>query len=321
MRLDRREFLRISALAAAVTSLGGAPAAVEKRNDMPYRELGKTREPVSLLCLGGAHIGLKSLTDEESIAIQRAAIDAGVNFLDNAAIYNGGRSEELMGRALRDGYRDKVFLMTKTFTAERDADGARKQLEESLRRLQTDRIDLWQVHQIAEPHELQWVYERGIPDVLLKAREEGKVRYIGFTGHGRPEYHLEMIARGFDWDTVQMPVNAVDHHWTSFQRAVLPEAMKRNLGVIGMKSLGGSPGQFVNKAKILTARECLHYAMNMPVSTVVSGIDSMEKLRENVGTAKSFRPLSEEEVAAILAKAAPIAEGGEFEPYKRKTVA
>jgi predicted aldo/keto reductase-like oxidoreductase len=321
MDVGRREFLKISALAAAVSSLGGTPEIVEKRNGMPYRVLGKTNEHVSLLCIGGAHIGGKALSEEESIALQRTAIDEGVNFLDNAYVYNGGRSEELMGKALRDGYRDKVFLMTKTYTKERDGEGAQKQLEESLRRLQTDHLDLWQVHQIMEPHEPRWVYERGILDVLAKARQEGKVRYVGFTGHARPEYHMEMIDGGFDWDTVQMPINPVDYHWTSFQKSVLLEARKRNLGIIGMKSLGGSPGQFVNNAKVLTARECLHYAMNMPVATVVSGIDTMEKLKENLASAKSFEPLSEEAVTAILAKAAPIAEGGNFEPYKRKTVA
>lgn len=211
--------------------------------------------------------------------------------------------------------------MTKTYTKERDGEGAQKQLEERLRRLQTDHLDLWQVHQIMQPHEPQWVYERGILDVLAKAHQEGKVRYVGFTGHARPEYHMEMIDGGFDWDTVQMPINPVDYHWTSFQKSVLPEARKRNLGIIGMKSLGGSPGQFVNNAKVLTARECLHYAMNMPVSTVVSGIDTVEKLKENLASAKRFEPLSEETVTAILAKAAPIAQGGNFEPYKRKTVA
>ncbi|MFO7974907.1 MAG: aldo/keto reductase [Candidatus Hydrogenedentota bacterium] len=321
MDIERRNFLKITALAAAVSSLGGAPEMVEKRNGMPYRVLGKTNEHVSLLSLGGAHIGRNTLSTEQSITLQRIAIDEGVNFLDNAYVYNGGRSEELMGKALRDGYRNKVFLMTKTYTEERDGAGAQKQLEESLKRLQTDHLDLWQVHQIMQPHEPQWVYERGILDILAKAREEGKVRYVGFTGHARPEYHLEMIKRGFDWDTVQMPINAVDHHWTSFQKSVLPEAKKRNLGIIAMKSLGGSPGQFVNKAKVLTARECLHYAMNLPVAAVVSGIDSMEKLRENLAAAKSFEPLSEEQIASILAKAAPIAEGGKFEPYKRKTVA
>ncbi len=321
MSLGRRDFFKISALAAAITSLGGAPETMEKRNDMPYRVLGKTNEPVSLLCLGGAHMGRTSLTDDEAVALQRTAIDEGVNFLDNAYVYNNGRSEELMGKAMRDGYRDKVFLMTKTYTRERDGTGAQEQLEESLRRLQTDCIDLWQVHQVMEPHEPQWIYERGILDVMTKARDEGKVRYLGFTGHSRPEFHLEMIERGFDWDTLQLPVNAVDHHWTSFEKSVLPEALERNLGVIGMKSLGGSPGQFVNSANILTARECMHYAMNMPVATVVSGVETMDKLRENLAIAKSFEPLDEEQVEDILAKAAPIAEGGEFEPYKRKTVA
>lgn len=321
MRLGRRDFLRLSALAATLASTGAAPEPVERRNGMPYRVLGKTGAHVSLLCVGGYHIGQKSLTDEESIRLQRTAIDEGVNFFDNAYIYNDGRSEELMGRALRDGYREKVFLMTKHFAEERDAGSAQKQLEESLRRLQTDVIDLWQVHQIMEAHHPKGVYENGVLDVMVKAREDGKIRYIGFTGHSRPEYHQEMLDRGFDWDTVQMPINAFDHHWTSFQNSILPQAVKRNMGVIAMKTLGGSPGQFVNNANVLTADECLRYAMNLPVSTVVSGMDSLERLTANIATAKSFVPLTEEEVASILAKCAEAARDGQFEPYKKRELA
>jgi predicted aldo/keto reductase-like oxidoreductase len=321
MDLGRRDFLRASAIAGALAALGGAPATVEKRNGMPYRTLGKTGEKVSLLCVGGYHIGQKSVSDEDSIRMQRTALDEGVNFLDNAYIYNDGRSEELMGKALRDGYRDKAFLMTKHFTDERDAASVKQQLEASLRRLQTDVIDLWQVHQVIKADHPRGVYENGIMDVMTKAREEGKIRYIGFTGHARPEFLQEMLDRGFDWDTVQMPVNAFDHHWTSFQKAILPQALKKDMGVIGMKTLGGSPGQFVNRANLLTAEECLRYTMNLPVSTVVSGMDTMERLQANIATAKRFEPLDEEEVKAILAKCAEAAQGGKYEPYKHKELA
>jgi aryl-alcohol dehydrogenase-like predicted oxidoreductase len=280
--------------------------------------LGKTGEKVSLLCLGGSHIGERSLSDEESIRIMRTAVDEGVNFFDNAYIYKRGRSEELMGRALRDGYRDKVFLMTKFYTTERDVESAREQLEESLRRLQTDYIDLWQVHQIHAPEHPRLVYENGLPEFMEKMREEGKVRYIGFTGHTRPEYHREMFERGYHWDTVQMPINPADHHWTSFEQSILPLALDKGTGVIAMKTMGGGDGTLVNQAGKFSARECLEYAMNLPVGTVCSGMDSMENLRENLETVRNFEPLAEEQVAAILSKAAPLADGGTYEPYKAK---
>ena len=320
MQIGRREFLKVSALAAALAALGPAPATVEKRNGMPYRTLGKTGERVSLLCVGGYHIGVKDLSEAESVRLQRTAIDEGVNFLDNAYIYHKGRSENLMGKAMRDGYRDKVFLMTKHYAKERDAVSAKKQLEESLTRLQTDVIDLWQVHQIHEAGHPAAVYASGMLDVMTKARDEGKVRYIGFTGHSRPEWHQEMLDGGFDWDTVQMPINAFDHHWTSFQNSILPQAIEKNMGVIAMKTLGGSPGQFVNNAKILTAAQCLRYAMNLPVSTVVSGMDTFDKLKANIATAKAFEPMANEEVADILARCHDAAQGGQYEPYKEKTI-
>lgn len=320
MQLARRHFLKLTALAAAVTALGADRPREERRGEMPYRELGKTGEMVSLLCVGGAHIGHDTLTDEESITLMRTAVDEGVNFFDNAYVYNNGRSEERMGKALQDGYRDRVFLMTKHYSDARDAESAKKQLEESLTRLQTDHLDLWQVHQILKAEHPKAVYDNGLLDVMTKARDEGKVRFIGFTGHSRPEWHLEMIERGFPWDTVQMPINALDHHWLSFQNTVLPKAREKGMGVIGMKSLGGSPGQIVANAKVLSAEECLHYAMNLPVSTVVSGMDTMEYLQANLAAAKSWQPLSEEQVASILEKAGAVADGGQFEPYKVKSV-
>ncbi|MCP4640753.1 MAG: aldo/keto reductase [bacterium] len=324
MDMRRRDFLRFSAMAAGIAALGGVPPTVEKRNDMPYRTLGKTGEKVSLLCLGGFHMGVDTLTEEESIRLVRTAVDEGVNFLDNAYIYHKGRSEERMGKALRDGYRDKVFLMTKVFSIQRDVAAARKQLDESLLRLQTDHIDLWQVHQIHAARHPEAVYSTGLLDFLQEAREQGKIRYIGFTGHTRPEFNADMIDRGFAWDTTQMPLNAFDHHWVSFRHGVLPKALEKDMGVIAMKTLGGSlrrwKGELVENAKTLTAEECIRYAMNLPVSTVCSGMDSMDVLQKNLAIAKSFRPLEEAEVADILARTQQPAQGGEFEPYKGKTL-
>jgi uncharacterized protein len=320
MEMGRRDFLRISAVVSAAAATGAAPLSVERRNGMPYRVLGKTGEKVSLLGVGGAHIGQSSLSDDEAVRLIRTAIDAGVNFMDNAYIYSHGNSETRMGKALRDGYREKVFLMTKQYSDERDPESARRQLEESLQRLQTDVIDLWQIHQIHRAHHAKAVYESGILDVFTKAREEGKIRYIGFTGHTRPEYHLEMIERGFGWDTVQMPTNAFDHHWVSFTVEVLPKALEKGLGIIGMKSLGGSPGQIPNQSKALTAEDAIRYAMNLPIATLVSGMDSMDVLEKNLAIARNFRPLGEEEVADLLARSRTAAQGGRFEPYKNKTV-
>jgi uncharacterized protein len=319
MHLDRREFLRMSAIGSALAALGAAPPTVTTRNGMPYRTLGKTGEQVSLLCVGGYHMGMKSMSEAESIRLVRTAVDEGVNFLDNAWMYHDGASEERMGKALKDGYRDRVFLMTKHYDPERSAVTTRKQLEDSLRRLDVDVIDLWQVHQIETTADPGKVYANGVLEVMEQAREEGKVRYIGFTGHSRPEFHADMIDRGYGWDTVQMPLNLFDHHWTSFGKQVLPKALAKDIGVIGMKSLGGSPGQLANVAKTYTVEECLHFAMNLPVASVVSGMTSVDQLERNIAAAKSFTPLTEEELAEILARGAEPAQGGRFEPFKQKT--
>lgn len=319
-QLDRREFLRLGAIASALAGLGAAPAPALERNGIPYRTLGATGEQVSAIGVGGYHIGPKGMTDEEGVRIIRTAIDEGVNFMDNAYVYNDGRSERIMGDALRDGYRDKVFLMTKFYTDERDLASAKQQLEESLRRLKTDVIDLWQVHQLHRSDHPRLVYENGITEFLLKAKEEGKIRYFGFTGHSRPEYHMEMFERGFGWETIQIPVNPLDHHFTSFQNSAMRTALEKNMGIIAMKTLGGSPGQFVNVGKFLTVKDCLHYALNLPVSTVVSGMDSLEKLKQNLDIVREFKPLSENDVVAILAKSEEYAMTGRFEPYKKAEV-
>ena len=320
MKLGRREFLRLSAVASALAGLGATPSAAETRNGMPYRTLGETGEQVSLLGVGGYHVGFPHVSDEDAIRIMRTAVDEGVNFFDNAYIYNDGRSERVMGEALRDGYRDKVFLMTKFYTNERDVAGAKKQLEESLQRLKTDVIDLWQVHQIHRAEHPRLVYENDLPEMLVKAKEEGKIRHFGFTGHSRPEYLQEMIDGGFAWETVQMPVNPADHHFTSFQNSVMQSAIEKKIAVIAMKTLGGTPGEIVNNGKFLTVKDCLSYVMNLPVATVVSGMDSLDKLKENIGIAKAFKPLGQEEVVAILAKCEQQALTGRYEPYKQGQV-
>ena len=323
MQIDRREFLRLSAMVAAVAGLGGAPPAVERRGDMPYRVLGSTGEHVSLLCLGGNHIGVPQLTEAESIRIMRTAVDEGVNFFDNAHMYYEGRSEELMGKALRDGYRDKIFLMTKFYSKARDVEEAQRQLEESLARLQTDVLDLWQVHMVQRPEDPAAVYESGLLDFLSRMRTEGKIRYVGFTGHARPEFHVEMMQRGFRWDACQMPLNACDHHWVSFEKAALAEAVRRKIGVIAMKTLGGSlrewPGEIPTHAKALSAQECIRYAMNLPVAAVAVGMDSLEVLRANIKIAEGFEPLTDAELQDILGRCLEAAEGGAYEPYKLKS--
>jgi predicted aldo/keto reductase-like oxidoreductase len=314
MKIERREFLKASAATAAALSLPRATAfADEVRNGMPYRTLGKTGEKVSLLCVGGYHIGQTKLTDEESIKIIRTAIDEGVNFLDNAWNYNEGQSEIRMGKALKDGYRDKVILMTKVRGL--DAKTAEAQLHDSLRRFDLDTIDLWQFHEIVIPGEPKKVYSEGALEFAEKAREQGKIRYIGFTGHKYPDLHAEMIDRGYPWDTVQMPMNVFDHHFRSFEKRILPMALEKNIGVIAMKTLAGTPGA-IPKTGAATARECLQYVMNLPVSTVVSGMDSMEFLRENLETAKSFKPLDQVEVATLLGRTQVAAANGEHEGYK-----
>jgi predicted aldo/keto reductase-like oxidoreductase len=288
--------------------------------EMSYRVLGRTGEQVSALGLGGWHLGFKHMDEQLSLRIVRSAIDRGINFMDNCWDYNGGASETRMGNALRDGYRTRAFLMTKIDgRSKRDAT---RQLEDSLRRLQTDCIDLVQHHEILryeDPHRI--FAEDGANAALVEARQAGKLRYIGFTGHKDPRIHLYMleIARdhGFTFDTVQMPLNVMDAHYRSFEQLVLPELVKQNIGVLGMKSLANG---IILQSNTVTAIECLHYALNLPTSVVITGIDSLERLEQAFTAARTFRPMSEAQVQALLAKTAQAASRGEFELFKTTSI-
>ncbi|MCF7803124.1 MAG: aldo/keto reductase [Candidatus Marinimicrobia bacterium] len=313
MALSRREFIKLTA-ASAAWAVAGMPILAESRNGMPYRKLGKTGLEVSLLTVGGYSIGIDRLTDKESIEMMRTAIDEGINFFDNAWHYHDGQSEERMGKALQDGYREKVILMTKHHG--RNPENARQHLEESLRRLQTDYIDVWQFHEIDEQWEIDSIYDSGVLDFAQKAKEEGKIRHIGFTGHFRPALHLDMIHRGFDWETVQMPINPLDNHYLSFTQNVLPTAIEKNIGVIGMKSLAGGA---LYRENILTPEEGLRFAMTQPVSTVCSGMQSLEELKENIEITRNFEPMSEEEITSLLKRTINYAVNGEYEWYKSYT--
>lgn len=284
---------------------------------IPVRPLGTTGEQVSLLGLGGAHIGGKP-SEEEGIRIIHEAIDAGVTFMDNAWEYAGRESERRMGIALaRDGYRARAFLMTKDCAHDRVATHSMEILEESLKLLQTDYLDLWQLHEVVWDADPDRIFAPGgSAEALLKAKEQGKVRYIGFTGHKSPEIHRRMLSQGFPWDTVQLPLNVLDYHYESFEREILPLCLEQGIGVIGMKSNAG--GHLQNAGVDITPEDALRYSMSLPapVSTVVSGMDSLDVLRRNIAVANDFVPLSDEERAALLARSAPKAEGAEFEPFK-----
>ncbi len=284
---------------------------------IPTRPLGTTGEQVSLLGLGGAHIGGKP-SEEEAVRIIHEAIDAGVTFMDNAWEYAGRESERRMGIALaQGGYRAKAFLMTKDCAHDRVATHSMEILEESLRSLQTDYLDLWQIHEVVWDADPDRIFAPGgSAEAMLKAKEQGKVRYIGFTGHKSPEIHRRMLSQGFPWDTVQLPLNVLDAHYESFEREILPLCLEQGIGVIGMKSNAG--GHLQEAGVDITPEEALRYSMSLPspVSTVVSGMDSLDVLRRNIAVANDFVPLSDEEREALLAKSAPKAEGAEFEPFK-----
>lgn len=282
---------------------------------MTYRTLGRTEEKVSLLGIGGHHIGRQEVSEEESLTIIRTAIDRGVNFLDNCWDYNGGVSELRMGKALRDGYREKTFLMTKIDG--RDRKTAEKQIDESINRLGTS-IDLLQFHEIIRPSDIDRIFgSGGAFEAALEARDAGKIRYIGFTGHKSPELHLKMLAAGFDrgftFDAVQMPLNVMDAHYDSFEKNVLPVLREHGIGVLGMKPIGD--GKLLDSG-VVTARECLHYAMSLPVSVVITGIDSMPVLEQALSVAGDFTPMTDEERSALLAKMAEAAAEGKYEQYK-----
>ena len=281
--------------------------------EIPRRPFGRYDELVSALALGGYHLGLVG-NQREAIRIAHAAIDAGITFMDNAWEYNEGTSEEILGKALV-GRRDQVFLMTKVCTHGRDRAVAMRQLKQSLRRLKTDHLDLWQVHECVYPNDPERHFAPGgVIEALVEAKEQGLVRYVGFTGHKMPEIHLAMLAHGFPFDSVQMPLNCFDGTFRSFEQSVLPEARRQGLAILGMKSMGGE-GDAVAK-KVVTADESLRYAMSLPVTTTISGIDSMRVLRQNVRIAAGFTAMSEAEMAALRERVAEVAADGRYELYK-----
>jgi aryl-alcohol dehydrogenase-like predicted oxidoreductase len=284
------------------------------------RVLGRTGERVSAIGLGGWHLALKHVDEATSLRIIRSAIDRGITFLDNSWDYNEGRSEIRMGKVLKEGYRDKVFLMTKIDG--RSKREAVRQLDESLRRLQTDHIDLVQHHEILRFEDPHRIFDpEGANAALVEAREAGKLRYIGFTGHKDPHIHLHMLEvakeNGFVYDTVQMPLNVMDAHYRSFGKLVLPELVKEQIGVLGMKPLANG---HILKSGTVTAIECLHYALNLPTSVVITGCDSMEVLDQALEALHTFRPMSDTEVQAVLAKTAKVASKGEFELFKTTSI-
>jgi aryl-alcohol dehydrogenase-like predicted oxidoreductase len=290
------------------------------QSTIPYRTLGRTGERVSAIGLGGWHLALERVDEQLSLRIIRTAIDRGINFLDNCWDYNDGASETRMGKALRDGYRQKVFLMTKIDG--RSYAEATRQLDQSLERLETDCIDLVQHHEILrydDPHRI--FDEEGANRALVDAQRAGKIRYIGFTGHKDPHIHLYMldVARehGFLFDTVQMPLNVMDAHYRSFGKLVLPELVRQGIGVLGMKPMANG---IILKSKTVSPIECLRYALNLPTSVVITGVDSMEILDQACEAARTFRPLSDPELTALLSKTATAAARGEFEPFKTSSI-
>lgn len=314
-KTSRREFVTGTIGAAAALGLGSRIVAQNRNNagGLPTRPLGRTGEEVSILCLGGWHIGAVN-DHSEAIRMMHFAIDNGLTFFDNAWDYHGGGSEEIMGRALEEGgKRKQVFLMTKN--CERDYEGSMENLEESLRRLRTNYIDLWQFHEMVYDNDPDWVFDEGGIEAAIKAQEQGKVRYIGFTGHKDPRIHLKMMEKPHPWDSAQMPINIMDAHFRSFQKEVVPVCLEKGTGVIGMKGMGGGQGMIIQNTN-LTPAECLRYALSQPVSSQVVGMTSMEELTTNIELARNFAPLSEEEKKSLLARIESVATDGRYELFK-----
>jgi predicted aldo/keto reductase-like oxidoreductase len=332
MEISRRNFLKktSSSLAFAVAGPGilrpiaaVAHAASEQRRpretrsgDMLYRTLGRTNERISVIGLGGYHIGQPQISETDSIKIIRSAIDHGITFLDNCWDYNNGNSEIRMGKALREAGRQKVFLMTKIDG--RTKQEAARQMDESLKRLQTDHIDLLQHHEVIRPEDPDRIFgEGGAHEAMLEARKAGKIRYIGFTGHKDPFIHLRMLEAAakndFHFDAVQMPLNVMDAHFRSFEDQVLPVLLKSEIGVEAMKTFGDN---FILRSKTVQPIEALHYSMTLPTSVVITGIDNLQVLDQAIEAARTFQPMTKEEIAALLGRTREAAAKGQFELYK-----
>lgn len=315
-KTTRRSFLRNTLL--GVGAAAWAPAVLQRalaqsgasEHGLPRRAMGATGEQISILGLGGAHVARAGENEEDTISIIREAIDAGINFLDNAWEYHGGYAEEVMGRALRDGYRDRVVLMTKHHG--HDPATAMRHLEDSLRRLQTDVIDVWQFHEVIRESDVRRIAAGGAIEAALAAKEQGKVRYIGFTGHKHPAFFRMMLEQDVEWDTVQMPMNPLDPHHSSFEKEILPILVERGIAPLAMKTAAGGGAMRAG----LEPTECLRYVWSRPVSTAISGISSRGDLRQNVAAARAFQPMNEREIAALLERTREAGTGGAFETYK-----
>ena len=292
------------------------PARAKRTPDapVPTRPLGRTGADVSIIGIGGYHLG-NVKTEAEAARIIHEAIDAGITLMDNAWEYHGGESEKRMGKALAKGKRERVFLMTKLCTHGRDAKTAMKQLEDSLRRLRTDYLDLWQIHEVAYYNDPERHFMTGgAADALLAAKAQGKVRCIGFTGHKDPELHLKMLSYDFPFDTCQLPLNCFDATFRSFEQIVLPELLARGIAPLGMKSFGGEANML--KKKVVTPEEALRYAMSLRVASTISGIDSRRVLKQNLEIARAFKPMSSVEMDTLRLRVAAEAADGRFELYK-----
>jgi len=313
--MDRRDALGVMAAGLVAAGSTAARGEAEESGGMIYRTLGKTGERVSAIGLGGYHIGTQS-DPQESIRIVRFAVDHGITFMDNCWDYNGGESEKRMGQALRDGYRQKVFLMTKFDGRTRQATA--QQIDESLSRLQTDHVDLIQYHENIRPEDPDRFFAAdGALEALVAAKQAGKVRYIGFTGHKDPFVHVRMLdeaeQRHFHFDSCQMPLNVMDAHFRSFAHQVLPRLVAEGIGVLGMKPMGNGN---VLRAGVVTPIECLHYALNLPTSVVINGCESVDRVNQALEAVRTFKPMSEAQVSSLLAKTRSAAMTGQYEPFK-----
>ena len=313
--LRRREFLgTVGGLSIATLISQGLFAADEHQGDMIYRKLGQTGERVSAIGLGGYHIGIPR-EEQESIRLIRSAIDRGITFLDNSWDYMDGKCEVLMGKALRDGYRQKVFLMTK-FDGRTKA-AAAKQIDESLQRLQTDHVDLMQYHEVIRMEDPDRFFNDGPVEALLEGKKAGKFRYVGFTGHKDPYIHLRMLeaaqAHKFHFDTAQMPLNILDAQFRSFAHQVVPKLVDQGIAVLGMKPMAAGS---IPRNNLATGIECLHYALNLPTSVGITGCSDQITLDQAFEAARTFKPLSQSELSALLAKTREAALSGKYETFK-----
>jgi diketogulonate reductase-like aldo/keto reductase len=322
--MDRRDFLKTASTAAGAAAtqqfltpmLQAAEQTRDAGSEMHYRPLGRTGERVSVIGMGGYHLGNNSLDEHGAVQLMRQAIDRGITFMDNCWDYNDGVSEVRMGKALADGYRNKVFLMTKIDGRTKEA--AAKQIDESLQRLKTDHVDLMQFHEVIRLEDPDRIFaEGGAAEAMLAAKKAGKLRYIGFTGHKDPYVHLRMLDHGrrhdFRFDTVQMPLNVMDAHFRSFEHQVLPDLVGHGIAPLGMKAFGD---HFILDSKTVSPIECLHYCLNLPIAVQITGIDNQAVLDQALEAVKTFKPLSADQVAGLLARTNPVAQEGKFELYK-----